>query len=119
MPPSYALLGRFAIGAGDALLWQHYGNAWQSPVVIRQAQRTLHALRTHAPAIKRRACCVCDVICNEAVPFRPYCAGVATRTRNVSEYMLVLALCVVSISEHTRWLDGVAAACEDSVPSEA
>ena len=33
-----------------------------------------------------------DVICNEAVPFRPYCAGVATRTRNVSEYMLVLAL---------------------------
>ena len=38
---------------------------------------------------------MCDVICNEAVPFRPYCAGVATRTRNVSEYMLVLALCLV------------------------
>jgi len=38
---------------------------------------------------------VCDVICSEAVPFRPYCAGVATRTRNVSEYMLVLALCLV------------------------
>jgi len=38
---------------------------------------------------------VCDVICNEAVPFRPYCAGDATRTRNVSEYMLVLALCLV------------------------
>jgi len=30
------------------LLWQHYGNAWQSPAVIRQAQRTPHALRTHA-----------------------------------------------------------------------
>ena len=55
------------------------------------AARTTHA-RTHAPAI---ACCVCDVICNEAVPFRPYWAGVATRTRNVSEYMLVLALCLV------------------------
>jgi len=41
---------------------------------------------------------VCDIICNEAVPFRPYCAGVATRTRNVSEYMLVLALCLVFIS---------------------
>ena len=38
---------------------------------------------------------MCDVICNEAVPFRPYCAGVATRTRNVSKYMLVLALCPV------------------------
>ena len=48
MPPSCAVLGGFAIGAPDALLWQHYGNAWQSPAVIRQAQRTPHALRTHA-----------------------------------------------------------------------
>ena len=39
---------------------------------------------------------MCDVIYNEAVPFRPYCADVATRTRNVSEYMLVLALCLPS-----------------------
>ena len=38
--PSCALLGGFAIGARDALLWQHYGNAWQSPAVICQAQRT-------------------------------------------------------------------------------
>jgi len=30
-----------------------------------------------------------------AVPFRPYCGGVVTRTRNVSEYMLVIALCLV------------------------
>ena len=29
------------------------------------------------------------------VPFRPYCGDVITRTRNVSEYMLVLALCLV------------------------
>jgi len=43
MPPSCALLGGFAIGARDALLWQHYGNAWQSPAVICQAQRTPHA----------------------------------------------------------------------------
>jgi len=28
-----------------------------------------------------------------AVPFRPYCG--VTRTRNVSEYMLALALCLV------------------------
>jgi len=39
MPPSCARLGGFAIGARDALLWQHYGNARQSPSVIRQAQR--------------------------------------------------------------------------------
>ena len=48
MPPSCALLGGFAIGARDVLLWQHYGNAWQSPVVTCQAQRTPHTLRTHA-----------------------------------------------------------------------
>ena len=48
MSPSCALLGGFAIGARDALLWQHYGNAWQSPAVICQAQRTPNALRTHA-----------------------------------------------------------------------
>jgi len=46
MPPSCALFGGFAVGAWDALLWQHHGNAWQSPAVIRQAQRTPHALRT-------------------------------------------------------------------------
>ena len=46
--PSCALLGGFAIGARVALLWQHYGNVWQSRAVIRQAQRTPHALRTHA-----------------------------------------------------------------------
>ena len=50
MPPSCALLGGFAIGARVALLWQHCGNAWQSPAVIRQANRTPHAVprTTHA-----------------------------------------------------------------------
>ena len=47
---------------------------------------------------------MCDVICNEAVPFRPYCAGVATRTRNVSEYMLVLALCLVVLVNKLKTL---------------
>jgi len=37
-------------------------------------------------------------------PFRPYCAGVATRTRNVSEYMLVLALCLVLFSPSAVFL---------------
>jgi len=50
MPPSCALLGGFAIGARVALLWLHYGNAWQSPAVIRQAHCMLHAVprTTHA-----------------------------------------------------------------------
>ena len=43
MPPSCALLVGFAIGAWDALLWQHYGNAWQIPAVICQAQHMPHA----------------------------------------------------------------------------
>ena len=107
MPPSCALLGGFAIDARVALLWQHYGNGWQSPAVIRQAQRTPHALRTHAPAIKSTLRLgVCDLICNEAVPFRPYCGGVVTRTRNVSEYMpqymLVLALCLIKKAVKTQ-----------------
>jgi len=93
MPPSCALLGGFAIGARDALLWQHYGNAWHSPAVIRQAHRTQHALcmpaKTPLAGDKIDAPAAC------AVPFRPYCGGVVTRTRNVSEYMLVLALCLV------------------------
>jgi len=98
MSPSCALLGGFAISARVALLWQHYGNgnAWQSPALIRQAHRTPHAVprTTHAgevsPKIDAPAAC--------AVSFRPYCGGVVTRTRNVSEYMLVLAvgLCLVA-----------------------
>ena len=43
MPPSCALLGGFAIGARDVLLWQHYGNAWQSPAVIRRRSARTHA----------------------------------------------------------------------------
>jgi len=96
MPPSCALLGGFAIGARVALLWQYYGNAWQSPVVIREAHRTqCHALRMLAKTplagdkIDAPAACT--------VPFRPHCGRVVTRTRNVSEYMLVLALCLVII----------------------
>jgi len=49
-------LGGFAIGARVALLWQHYGNAWQSPGVIRQAHRTPHAVprTTHAGEVSPR-----------------------------------------------------------------
>jgi len=30
-----------------------------------------------------------------AIPFRPYCGAVVMQMRNVSEYMFVLALCLV------------------------
>jgi len=46
MPPRCALLGVFAIGAWAALLWQHYGNVWQSAAVTRQAHCTPHAAHT-------------------------------------------------------------------------
>ena len=98
MPPSCALLGGFAIGERVALLWQHYGNAWQSPVVIRQAHCTPHACRTRTlcmPAKTPLAGNKIDATAACAIPFRQYCGGVVTRTRNVSEYMLVLALCLV------------------------
>jgi len=60
-----------------------------------QAHRTPHALclpaKTPLAGDKIEAPAVC------AVPFRPYCGVVVTRTQNVSEYMLVLALCLVII----------------------
>jgi len=41
------------------------------------------------------------------VPFRLYCGGVVTRTQNVSEYMLVLVVCLVLTIVHwqhsTNW----------------
>jgi len=98
MPPSCALFGGFAMGARVALLWQHYGFAWQSPAVIRQAHRTPYACRTRILRMLAKTPLAGDKIdapAAFAVPFRPYCGGVVTRTRNVSEYMLVLALCLV------------------------
>ena len=76
--PSCALLGGFAIGARVALLWQHYGNAWQNPAVIRQAHCTPHACRTRTlrmPAKTPLAGDKIDATAACAVPFRPHCEG--------------------------------------------
>ena len=43
-----------------------------------------------------------DALAVCAVPFRPYCGGVVMRMRNVSEYMLVLALCIVENSDNVH-----------------
>ena len=52
-----------------------------------------HALRM--PAKTPLASDKIDAPAACAVPFRPYCGGVVTQMRNVSKYMLVLALCLV------------------------
>jgi len=80
-----------------------YGNTMemQSPAVIRHAHRTPHACRTRTlrmPAKTPLAGDKIDAPAACAVPFCPYCGGVVTRAQNVSEYMLVLALCLVHFS---------------------
>ena len=72
-----------------------YGNARQSPAVVRQANRTPHACRTRTlrmPAKTPLAGDNIDAPAACAIPFCPYCGGGVTRTRNVGEYMLVYSL---------------------------
>jgi len=78
---------------------QHYGNASQSPAVICQAHRTHYAC---AACVRRAAKTPLtgdkiDAPAACAIPFRPYCGGVVARTQNVSEYILVLALCLIVV----------------------
>ena len=82
MSPSCALLGAFAIGARVALLCHHYGNAWQSPAVSRQASRTYYACmrrRLPSPAIKSTR------LLRAPFDFVHTAGGVVTQTQNVSE----------------------------------
>jgi len=73
-------------------------NAWQSPAVIRPAHRTPLALRMPAKTPLASDKIDAPAACATLSATRPfhfvYAAGVVTRTRNVSEYMLVLALCL-------------------------
>jgi len=81
------------------LQWVHglhcYGNtrnAWQSPAVICQAHHT-HYARTSDKIDARAACAMLSA----TRPFHfVHTVGVVKRTRNVSEYILVLALCLVN-----------------------
>ena len=61
----------------------------------RPSAHRMHYARTHAPAIKSTRLLRVRRYLQRSRSIRPYCAGVATRTRNVSEYVLVLALCLV------------------------
>jgi len=57
-----------------------------------------HAARRRHYACRRRLTPLAGV------PFRPYCGGVITRTRNVNEYMLVLLSRSYSPSKAKKWL---------------
>jgi len=74
-------------------------NAWQSPAVIRPAHRTLHTLRMSAKTPFASSEIDASAACATLSATRPFhfvhTAGVVTRTQNVSEYKLVLALCLV------------------------
>jgi len=107
MPPSCALMGGFAVAAWVALLWQHYWNVWQSQRLSAwpDARRTRAAHAQYACRRRLPSSALGDNIDAPAactVPFRPYCGGVVMRTRNVSEYMLVLALCLGFICDNWR-----------------
>jgi len=76
----------------DATLWKCVAQSSGNPPSPPHACRT-RTLRM--PAKTPLAGDKIDAPAACAVPFRPYCGGVVTRTRNVSEYMLVLALSLV------------------------
>jgi len=90
MPPSCAQLSDLQSVHG-LRCYGNTRNAWQSPAVIRQAHRTTLRMPAKTPLASGKI----DAPAACAVPFRSYCGGVVTRTRNVSEDMLVLALCLV------------------------
>ena len=56
-------------------------NAWQSPAVAHEAQRTHCCKDTPLEQSTHRVCCLRSVICNEGVPFRPYSGGVVSAQR--------------------------------------
>ena len=80
------------------------------PEVIRQAHSTpRHALCM--PAKTSLASDKVDAASAYAVPFRPYSGDVGTRTRNVSEYMRVLTLCLVFLALIKRSTDSIIWVC--------
>jgi len=125
MPPSCALLGGFAIGARVALLWQHNANpSYKLASILRHddivrmagwagsarvadrrpagdggALRTARRIWEVGTAGDRPpmggVLTITAAVWNAS--FHWWCSGNKKRTQNVSEYMLVLALCLVRI----------------------
>jgi len=96
MPPSCALLGGFAIGARVALLWQHNANPSYKLVSIPRYDnivRTLGGVCARCwPVTGRRRGVVNITAVAWTAGFQWWHSGDVTRTQNVSEYMLVLAV---------------------------
>jgi len=99
LPPSCALLGGFAIGARVALLWQHNANPIYKLAsipryddIVRMAGWTGSA----CVAGRRATGGVLDIAAVVwTAGFHWWRSGNKKRTQNVSEYTLVLALCLV------------------------
>jgi len=116
LPPSCAPVGGFAIGAPVALLWQHNANPSVRGVCARcwlVTGRWRRRSQHYAPDIASgRGWLAGDwpstggvlniTAAAWTVGFQWWLSGDITRTQNVSEYTLVLALClVVSCCETT------------------
>jgi len=82
-----------------ATLWKCAAEPSGNPPGPPHAARTTHACGVQRTAKTPLTGDKIDAPVACAVPFRPYCGGVVTRTENVSEYMLVLALCLVVIGK--------------------
>jgi len=100
-------LGGFAIGARVALLWQHNANPSYKLASIPRYDdivRTAGCARSARAAGRRPAVDGGVLNITAAVStagFHWWRSGHKKRTQNVSEYMLVLALCLVYIvKEH-------------------
>jgi len=103
MPPSCALLGGFAIGARVALLWQHNANpGYKLASILRYDDivRTLGGVCARCWPVTGRRRGRSQHYCGGldcGLPMVAFWPGDITRTQNVSEYMLVLALCLVNL----------------------
>jgi len=77
-----------------ATLWKCVAEPSGNPPGPPHAARTTVRMPTKTPFTGDKS----DAPAACAVPFRPYCGSAVTRTRNVSEYMLVYSLyCLVII----------------------
>ena len=80
-------------------------NAWKSPAVIRQANRTPRPLympaKLPSSATKSTRLLRARRYLQRGRSISSILRGVVTRTRDVSEYMLVLALCLVRNCRHS------------------
>ena len=106
MPSSCALLGRFAIGARVALLWQHNANPSYKLASIPRYDdivRTLGGVCARYWPVTGGWRGRSQHTAAWFAGFHWWRSGNITRTQYVSEYMLVLALCLVLFVNQISW----------------